>query len=48
MDWQAGDHILMTDCEHNGVIAIVKEIARRFEMEVSTCPMRQLSIKGIR
>ncbi len=39
IDWQAGDHILITDCEHPGVIAIVGEIARRFGVEVSTCPM---------
>lgn len=39
MDWQAGDHILLTDCEHHGVIAAVEEIARRFQVEVSTCPI---------
>ncbi|MGK7876554.1 MAG: aminotransferase class V-fold PLP-dependent enzyme [Xenococcaceae cyanobacterium] len=39
IDWQAGDHILMTDCEHPGVIAIVGEIARRFQVEVSTYPI---------
>lgn len=37
--WQAGDHILLTDCEHPGVIAIVKEVARRHHLKVSTCPM---------
>ncbi|NET61982.1 MAG: aminotransferase class V-fold PLP-dependent enzyme, partial [Symploca sp. SIO2E6] len=39
IDWQAGDHILLTDCEHHGVIAAVGEIARRFQVEVSTCPI---------
>ncbi len=39
IDWQAGDRILMTDCEHPGVIAIVQEISRRFGVEVSTCPI---------
>jgi L-cysteine/cystine lyase len=39
MDWQAGDRILMTDCEHPGVIAIVKEISRRFGVEIDTCPI---------
>jgi L-cysteine/cystine lyase len=29
----------MTDCEHPGVIAIVQEIARRFGVEFSTCPI---------
>jgi L-cysteine/cystine lyase len=39
IDWQAGDHILMTDCEHPGIIAIVQELVRRFQVEVSTCPI---------
>ena len=38
-DWQAGDRILMTDCEHHGIIASVKEIARRFQVEVDICPI---------
>jgi len=39
IDWQAGDHILLTDCEHPGVIATTQEIARRFHVEVSFCPV---------
>lgn len=39
IDWQAGDHILLTDCEHPGVVATVREIARRFDVEFSTCPI---------
>ena len=38
-DWQAGDRILMTDCEHPGIIASVKEIARRFQVEIDICPI---------
>jgi L-cysteine/cystine lyase len=38
-DWQAGDCILMTDCEHPGIIATVEEIARRFGLEVAICPI---------
>lgn len=38
-DWQAGDRILMTDCEHPGIIATVEEIARRFGVEVAICPI---------
>ena len=37
VDWQQGDRILMTDCEHPGIIATVEEIARRFGVEVSIC-----------
>ena len=39
IEWRAGEHILITDCEHPGIIAIVKEIGRRFGVEVSTCPI---------
>lgn len=39
INWEASDHILLTDCEHPGVIAIVKEISQRFGVEVSTCPI---------
>ncbi|AFZ58776.1 aminotransferase class V-fold PLP-dependent enzyme [Anabaena cylindrica FACHB-243] len=39
IDWQAGDHLLLSDCEHPGVIATAKEISRRFTVEVSTCPL---------
>ncbi len=39
IDWQAGDHLLLSDCEHPGVIATTKEIARRFAVEVTTCPL---------
>ena len=39
IEWKAGDHILLTDCEHPGIIATAQEIARRFSVEVSTCPI---------
>jgi L-cysteine/cystine lyase len=39
IDWQAGDHILFTDCEHPGVLATAQEIQRRFNVEISTCPI---------
>ena len=39
IDWQQGDRILMTDCEHPGIIATVEEIQRRFGVEVSICPI---------
>ena len=37
VDWQQGDRILMTDCEHPGIIATVEEISRRFGVEVDVC-----------
>jgi len=39
LDWQTGDRLLMTDCEHPGVIAAVQEISRRFHVEVDICPI---------
>jgi L-cysteine/cystine lyase len=39
IDWQPGDHLLLSDCEHSGVIATALEIARRFAVEVTTCPL---------
>ena len=39
IDWQAGDRILLSDCEHPGIIATAAEISRRFSVEVDTCPL---------
>lgn len=39
IDWQRGDHLLLTDCEHPGIIATAAEISRRFGVEVTTCPL---------
>jgi L-cysteine/cystine lyase len=39
IDWQPGDHLLLSDCEHPGIIAATYELRRRFGIEVSTCPL---------
>jgi L-cysteine/cystine lyase len=39
INWQAGDHLLLSDCEHPGIVATAAEISRRFGVEVSTCPV---------
>jgi L-cysteine/cystine lyase len=39
IDWQRGDHLLLSDCEHPGIIAIAQEISYRFGVEVTTCPL---------
>ncbi len=46
IDWQPGDHLLMTDCEHQGIIAIVQELQRRFQIEVSVCPIKATLNEG--
>lgn len=39
IDWKAGDHILISDCEHQGIVAAVRELQRRFDLEVTICPL---------
>ena len=46
LDWQAGDHLLLSDCEHPGVIATINELKRRFNIEVSTCKIRETLNQG--
>ncbi|QLE56789.1 aminotransferase class V-fold PLP-dependent enzyme [Nostoc sp. TCL26-01] len=46
LDWQVGDHILLSDCEHPGVIATTQEISRRFGVEVTTCPLKATLNQG--
>lgn len=40
LDWRSGDHLLLSDCEHPGVVAAAYEVQRRFGVEVSVCPLR--------
>ncbi|MEM6614447.1 MAG: aminotransferase class V-fold PLP-dependent enzyme [Cyanobacteria bacterium P01_C01_bin.72] len=46
LDWQAGDRILMTDCEHPGIIATVEEIKRRFGLEIDICSIMDTLNEG--
>ncbi|MFK8183885.1 MAG: aminotransferase class V-fold PLP-dependent enzyme [Phormidesmis sp.] len=46
LPWQSGDHILIGDCEHPGIVAAVNEVARRYGVEVSTCGLSGL-LKGV-
>lgn len=39
IDWQVGDRIVITDCEHPGIVAAVQEISRRFRVKVEVCPL---------
>ncbi|WP_026732918.1 aminotransferase class V-fold PLP-dependent enzyme [Fischerella sp. PCC 9605] len=39
IDWYPGDHLLLSNCEHPGIVAIAQEIGRRFGVEVTTCPL---------
>lgn len=46
IDWKAGDHLLISDCEHQGIVATVQEIQRRFGIEVSQCPLMDTLNQG--
>jgi Selenocysteine lyase len=37
--WQTGDHLLLSDGEHPGVVATVAQLAQRFGLQWSTCPL---------
>ncbi len=46
LDWHPGDHVLLSDCEHPGIIATVQELQHRFGIEVSTCPLLETLNEG--
>jgi len=39
IDWQPGDQILLSDCEHPGIVAAVEELCRRFGVEATWFPL---------
>jgi L-cysteine/cystine lyase len=41
LPWQKGDRLLITDCEHPGIVAAVQELSRRFGVEIDTCPLQE-------
>jgi L-cysteine/cystine lyase len=46
IDWQAGDHLLLSDCEHPGIVAAAYEIRHRFGVEVTMCPLMDTLNQG--
>lgn len=38
-NWQPGDHLLLSDCEHPGIIATAQQLSHRYGIEVSTFPL---------
>jgi L-cysteine/cystine lyase len=46
LDWQPGDRILISDAEHPGVIATIKELIRRFHLELDICPIVETLNQG--
>ncbi len=46
IQWQEGEEILLTDAEHPGIVAIAKEISRRFGVKIVTCPILETLNEG--
>ncbi len=46
IEWQRGDHIILSDCEHPGVVGAVRELQRRFGVEVSICSFLDAANQG--
>ena len=42
LPWEAGDELLISDCEHPGVIAACQELARRHQLSLATLPVLAL------
>ncbi|MFB2973327.1 aminotransferase class V-fold PLP-dependent enzyme [Aerosakkonema sp. BLCC-F183] len=46
IDWKKGDRLLISDCEHPGIVATVGEIQRRFGIEVDVCDLMSTLNEG--
>ncbi|WP_338462042.1 aminotransferase class V-fold PLP-dependent enzyme [Synechococcus elongatus IITB7] len=46
IDWQAGDRLLITDCEHPSVVATAQAIAQRFAVELDIWPLQAAVVAG--
>lgn len=46
MDWQPGDHVILSDCEHPGIIAALLELQHRFQIELTTCSLMETLNEG--
>ncbi|MEB3234454.1 MAG: aminotransferase class V-fold PLP-dependent enzyme [Cyanobacteriota bacterium] len=42
LPWERGDELLISDCEHPGVVAACQELARRQGLQITTLPVLQL------
>jgi L-cysteine/cystine lyase len=42
LPWRGGDQLLLSDCEHPGVVAACRELARRHDLELRSLPVRDL------
>ena len=42
LPWQSGDELLISDCEHPGVVAACRELARREGLRLAVLPVKDL------
>lgn len=42
LPWQSGDELLLSDCEHPGVVAACQELARRGGLSLAVLPVKDL------
>lgn len=42
INWRKGDHLLITDCEHPGVVIAAEQAAKRLELTVDYCKIAHL------
>jgi L-cysteine/cystine lyase len=41
IDWRPGDRILLTNCEHQGIIGTVEELKHRFGVAIDVCAIQE-------
>jgi L-cysteine/cystine lyase len=46
LPWRKGDRLLITDCEHPGIVAAVQELSRRFGVWIDTSLVQQTLNEG--
>ncbi len=46
ISWQPGDHLLISDCEHPGIVATTQELQRRFQIEITVFPLLETLNQG--
>jgi L-cysteine/cystine lyase len=46
LPWRKGDRLLLTDCEHPGIVAAAQALGQRFEVEIDSCALEATLNKG--
>jgi L-cysteine/cystine lyase len=46
LPWRKGDRLLITDCEHPGIVAAVQELSRRFGVQIDSCDLEATLNEG--